>query len=176
MNDYLDFKIPATYPKPVTLRNLMTHTPGFEESFKNLILDTTHIEPLGPYLAAHLPSRVYPPGEVPAYSNYGAALAGYIVQRVSGEAFIDYIDAHIFKPLGMQHSTFVHPLPPDLTPLMSNGYITASEPPHPFEVIWDAPAGALSTTAADIARFMIVHAQNGQYKGAAILRALRPPS
>jgi CubicO group peptidase (beta-lactamase class C family) len=170
VNDYLDFRIPATYPKPVTLRNLMTHTPGFEESLKNLILDTNHIEPLGPYLAAHLPNRIYPPGEVPAYSNYGAALAGYIVQRVSGQPFADYIDAHIFKPLGMQHSTFVQPLPPNLKPLMSNGYITASEPPHAFEIIWDAPAGALSTTAADIARFMIAHLQNGQYNGATILR------
>jgi CubicO group peptidase (beta-lactamase class C family) len=170
VNDYLDFKIPATYPKPITLRNLMTHTPGFEESFKNLILDTTHIEPLGPYLAAHVPNRIYPPGPVPAYSNYGAALAGYIVQRVSGQPFADYIDAHIFKPLGMEHSTFVQPLPPNLKPLMSNGYLTASESPHPFEVIWDAPAGALSTTAADIARFMIAHLQNGQYNGATILR------
>jgi CubicO group peptidase (beta-lactamase class C family) len=170
VNDYLDFKIPPTYPKPITLRNLMTHTPGFEESFKNLILDTNHIEPLGPYLAAHLPNRIYPPGEVPAYSNYGAALAGYIVQRVSGEAFADYVDAHIFKPLGMEHSTFAQPLPANLKPLMSNGYVTASEPPHPFEVIWDAPAGALSTTAADTARFMIAHLQNGQYNGATILR------
>ncbi len=170
VNDYLDFKISATYPKPITLRNLMTHTPGFEESFKNLILDTNYVAPLGPYLAAHLPKRVYPPGEVPAYSNYGAALAGYIVQRVSGEPFADYVDAHIFKPLGMQHSTFVQPLPPNLKPLMSKGYLTASEPPHPFEVIWDVPAGALSTTAADIARFMIAHLQNGQYNGATILR------
>jgi CubicO group peptidase (beta-lactamase class C family) len=170
VNDYLDFRIPATYPKPVTLRNLMTHTPGFEESFKNLILDTNHIEPLGPYLAAHLPNRVYPPGPVPAYSNYGAALAGYIVQRVSGQPFPEYVDEHIFKPLGMQHSTFVQPLPAGLKPLMSDGYITASEPPHPFEVISEAPAGALSTTADDIARFMIAHLQNGQYNGATILR------
>ncbi len=170
VNNYLDFKIPATYPQPITLRNLMTHTPGFEESFKNLILDTKHIEPLGPYLAAHLPARIYPPGPVPAYSNYGAALAGYIVQRVSGEPFPEYIEAHIFKPLGMTHSTFVQPLPPDLKPLMSSGYITASDPPHAFEVISVAPAGALSTTADDISHFMIAHLENGQYDGATILR------
>ena len=170
VNDYLDFKIPATYAKPVTLRNLMTHTPGFEESFKNLILDTSRIEPLGPYLAAHVPARIFPPGTVPAYSNYGAALAGYIVQRVSGEPFAEYVESHIFKPLGMVHSTFVQPLPADLKPLMSSGYITASDPSHPFEVIWDAPAGALSTTADDISHFMIAHLQNGQYSGATILR------
>lgn len=170
VNDYLDFKIPATYPKPITLRNLMTHTPGFEESFKNLILNTNHIEPLGPYLGAHIPGRIFPPGTIPAYSNYGAALAGYIVQRVSGQPFPEYVDAHIFKPLGMTHSTFVQPLPANLKPLMSGGYITASDPPHPFEVIWDAPAGALSTTADDISHFMIAHLENGQYNGVAILR------
>ena len=170
VNEYLDFKIPETYPKPVTLRNLMTHTPGFEESFKNLILDTNHIEPLGPYLAAHVPARIFPPGTIPAYSNYGAALAGYIVQRVSGEPFTDYVQRHIFTPLGMVHSTFVQPLPADLKPLMSSGYTTASDPPHPFEVIWDAPAGALSTTADDISHFMIAHLENGQYNGATILR------
>jgi CubicO group peptidase (beta-lactamase class C family) len=170
VNDYLDFKIPATYAKPITLRNLMTHTPGFEESFKNLILDTDHIVPLGPYLAGHIPQRIFPPGPVPAYSNYGAALAGYIVQRVSGQPFPEYIEAHIFKPLGMARSTFVQPPPADLKPLMSDGYITASDPPHPFEVILDSPAGGLSTTAADISRFMIAHLQNGHYAGAVILR------
>ncbi|HEV2425819.1 MAG TPA: serine hydrolase domain-containing protein [Terriglobia bacterium] len=169
VNDYLDFRIPATYPKPITLRNLMTHTPGFEESFKNLILATNHIEPLGPYLAAHLPARIFAPGTIPAYSNYGAALAGYIVQRVSGQPFPEYVDEHIFKPLGMTHSTFVQPLPPNLKPLMSDGYVKASDPPHPFEVIWEAPAGALSTTAGDISHFMIAHLENGQYNGVAIL-------
>lgn len=170
VNDYLDFKVPATYSKPITLRNLMTHTPGFEESFKNLILDTNRIEPLGPYLAAHVPGRVYPPGTIPAYSNYGAALAGFIVQRVSGQPFPEYVDEHIFKPLGMTHSTFVQPLPATLKPLMSDGYITASDPPRPFEVIWDAPAGALSITADDISHFMIAHLENGRYNGVAILR------
>lgn len=170
VNDYLDFRIPATYPKPITLRNLMTHTPGFEESFKNLILDTNHIEPLGPYLASHVPGRIFPPGTIPAYSNYGAALAGYIVQRVSGQPFPEYVDEHIFKPLGMTHSTFVQPLPADLKPLMSSGYITASDPSRPFEVIWVSPAGALSTTADDISHFMIAHLENGQYNGSAILR------
>ena len=62
-NTYLDFKIPASYPEPVTLRNLMTHTPGFEETDKNLIQeDARHLEPLGHYLGAHVPRRIFPPG------------------------------------------------------------------------------------------------------------------
>jgi CubicO group peptidase (beta-lactamase class C family) len=171
VNTYLDFKIPATYPQPITLRNLMTHTPGFEESDKNLIQqDTRHLEPLGLYLGSHIPRRIFPPGRIPAYSNYGAALAGYIVERVAGQPFNQYVEEQIFKPLGMAHSSFAQPLPAALQPLMSSGYRMASQSAQPFEVIEDAPAGALSTSASDIAHFMIAHLQDGQFNGAAILR------
>jgi hypothetical protein len=117
-----------------------------------------------------MPDRIYPPGQVVAYSNYGASLAGYIVQRVSGEQYADYIANHILKPLGMTHSTFQQPLPASLVPFMSNGYIKASdEKPTPFESIETAPAGALSATGTDMAHFMIAHLNNGSYDGVSIL-------
>ena len=107
VNDYLDFHIPPAFGKPITLRNLMTHTPGFREATKDLIsTDSAHAIPLAAYVPSHLPARIYPPGTIPAYSNYGTALAGYIVQRVSGEPFAEYIAHHIFEPLGMAHSAF----------------------------------------------------------------------
>lgn len=88
VNEYIDFKIPATYPQPITVRNLMTHTPGLDEAVEDLIAtDQKSLTPLGDYLKSHLPAPIYPPGTIPAYSNYGATLAGYIVQRVSGEPF-----------------------------------------------------------------------------------------
>jgi hypothetical protein len=68
-----------------------------------------------------VPNRIYAPGTTPAYSNYGASLAGYIVQRVSGEPFDAYVQRHIFAPLGMQHATFTQPLPANLKPLMAEG-------------------------------------------------------
>src|SRR5262249_1443685 len=108
VNDYLDFQIPATFPKPITMRNLMTHTAGFEEHIKGLMVDDpARLLPLRTALIDSLPKRIYPPGEVSAYSNYGASLAGYIVQRVSGEKFEEYIAHHIFGPLHMEHSTFM---------------------------------------------------------------------
>ena len=65
VNDYLDFKIPATYPQPITLRNIMTHTPGFEEAIKDLfIADAKDLKPLGDYVKAALPERVFPPGTI----------------------------------------------------------------------------------------------------------------
>ena len=129
INRYLDFKIAPRDGKPVTLRNLMTHTPGFEETGKHLFVpDVADLPELGYALKRWVPERMHPSGEVPAYSNYGAALAGYIVQRVSGEPFSDYVERHIFKPLGMAHSTLVQPLPAAFEATMSKGYSRASEP------------------------------------------------
>lgn len=171
VNDYIDFKIPATYPQPITLRNIMTHTPGFEEAIKDLfVADANHLKPLGEYVKAALPERVFPPGTTPAYSNYATALAGYIVQRTSGEAYDDYVERHILQPLGMMHTTFRQPLPDALRPLMSNGYQVASKPAKPFEFVQAWPAGSSSVTAADIARFMIAHLQDGKYEDVRILQ------
>src|SRR3989475_228308 len=171
VNEYIDFKIPAAYGKPITLRNLMTHTPGFEETVQALFVnDAKDLTPLDTYLKEHLPARIFPAGTTPAYSNYGTGLAGYIVQRVSGQPYFDYIDEHILKPLGMNHSTFRQPLLDDLKPMMSNGYDVASQPPKSFEYVNIPPAGSSSVTAADMAHFMIAHLQDGTYEGAQILR------
>lgn len=171
VNDYLDFKIPDTYPQPITLRHLMTHTAGFEESDKDLIFtNPADNESLREYLATHIPRRIFVPGAVPAYSNYGASLAGYIVERVSGKPYAEYVDQFILKPLQMSHATFVQPLPDALKPLMSNGYDKGSDAPKDYELIPATPAGAMAVAADDISRFMIAHLQDGQYNGAQILK------
>jgi len=171
VNEYLDFKIPPTYPQPITLRNIMTHTPGFEETIQELfVANASQLKPLDAYLKEHMPARIFPPGTTPAYSNYATALAGYILQRVSGEPFDSYIEHHIFQPLQMSHSTTRQPLPDNLKPLMSNGYDVASEPAKPFEFVEAVPAGSSSVTGADMQHFMIAHLQNGQYEGTQILR------
>jgi CubicO group peptidase (beta-lactamase class C family) len=170
INEYLDFKIPEAFGKPITLRNLLTHTPGFEEQIKDLIYFNGSSPNLGDYLKTHIPARIYPPGTVPAYSNYGTALAGYIVERVSGEPFEQYVEKHIFRPLEMTNSSFAQPLPANLAPNMSKGYKLASAKPMEFEIIGPFPAGSLSTTAEDIAKFMLAHLQKGQYGSSQILR------
>src|ERR1700694_3853624 len=171
VNTYLDFKIPAAWPQPITLRNILTHTTGFEESVKELFVpEGSKPIPLKEYLPNHIPERIFPPGATPAYSNYAATLAGYIVERVSGRPFNDYVAENIFKPLGMPHSTFAQPLPPELKPLMSNGYTVGSGSSKPFEVLVPAPAGSLAATAADLSRFMIAHLQNGKFEDISILR------
>jgi len=171
VNVYLDFKIPEAFGKPITLRNLMTHSPGFEEHIKNLMAnDPALLHPLDKSLKDWVPERVYPPGELPAYSNYGAALAGYIVQRVSGEPFEQYVERHLFQPLAMTHSTFAQPLPKMLAKDMAKGYISASGEPQPFELISMRPAGSLSASADDLAHFMIAHLNDGAYGPTRILK------
>jgi CubicO group peptidase (beta-lactamase class C family) len=171
VNQYLDFKIPAREGKPVTMRNLMQHTAGFEEQAKGVITENPKAPGFEALLKAWVPERVFAPGTTPAYSNYGASLAGYIVQRLSGESFDSYIDKHIFEPLEMTHSTFRQPLPPELAPLMSKGYRTASGEPGDFEIVGPAPAGALSSPGEEMAHFMIAHLQGGEYHGKRILSA-----
>ena len=171
VNQYLDFKIPAREGKPITMRNLMQHTAGFEEQAKGIITENPKAPGFEALLKAWVPERVFAPGTTPAYSNYGAALAGYIVQRLSGESFDSYIDKHIFEPLEMTHSTFRQPLPPELAPLMSKGYRTASGEPGAFEIVGPAPAGSLSSPGEEMAHFMIAHLQGGEYHGKRILSA-----
>ncbi len=173
VNDYLDFQIPHTYGRPVTLRNLMTHSAGFEEVVKGLEVEkVADLTPLGTYLRHNVPRQIHAPGAVPAYSNYGADLAGYIVERVSGRPFESYIEDYIFHPLGMKTATFRQPTPDRLQPLMSQGYKVASQPAEPFELLTPepAPSGSLALAATDIAPFIVAHLQDGQYQGVQILR------
>ena len=172
INEYLDFQIPPFDGKPVTLRNVMTHTSGLEEQVKGLMgTEDEPVEPIGKHLSHWIPDRIYAPGTTPAYSNYATAMAGYIVERVSGQSFDDYLDQHLFAPLGMQHASFRQPLPDHLEPLMSKGYALASQPAKPFEIVGGlAPAGSLSASGADMGRFMIAHLQNGAFGDGRILQ------
>jgi CubicO group peptidase (beta-lactamase class C family) len=172
INRYLDFKVPAYDGKPLTMRQLMTHSPGFSDQAKGLIItDPKRLEPLGAVLKSAVPARIFPPGQIPAYSNYGASLAGYIVERVSGEPFDQYVARHIFAPLGMAHSTFTQPLPAPFKPDMAEGYRVASAPAGKFEIVQLAPAGSLSASGGDMARFMIAQLNDGEYQGQRILEA-----
>src|SRR5690606_16059614 len=171
INQYLDFEIPARDGEPVTMRQVMTHTAGFEEALRGLIFsDESGLVPLGETLKHWIPQRIHPAGTTPAYSNYATALAGYIVERVSGEPFDDYVERHIFQPLGMRHASFRQPLPEALAAKMSKGYRSLSDgEAKPYEFITLAPAGSLAGTGADMARFMVAHLQKGEYEGARIL-------
>jgi len=168
INIYIkDFKIPDTYPKPVTMTHLLTHTSGLEDFISEMgARRAEDLVPLAEFLARKMPARVLPPGKFTSYSNYGTALAGYIIEKISEMPFEDYIEENIFEILDMQQSTFRQPLPSHLAGDMSAGYTYEKGiyKPHGFEYINGlAPAGSMSATATDMAKFMIAHLQNGKY-------------
>lgn len=161
VNTYLDFKIPPFDGKPITLRDIMTHTPGFEESVRYLLTsDSDALLPLDEYAKRALPERVFAAGTTPAYSNYATALAGYIVERVSQTPYDTYIEKHIFDPLGMKFATSRQPLPGSLAPYMSDGYRGWGEGAQKFEIVQPAPAGSFAVSGADMGKFMIAHLEN----------------
>jgi CubicO group peptidase (beta-lactamase class C family) len=171
VNRYLDFRIEPKGGRAITLNDLMRHRGGFEEGLKDLMAtDPAKWKDTERYLKENLRPQLFVADQAPAYSNYGTALAGYIVQRVSGQPYDVYIEQHILAPLRMEHTTFRQPLPPAFAPLMSKGYAQSDMPPVPFELVGTPPAGAASTTGADMANFMIAHLQDGRFGDTQILR------
>lgn len=169
---YLDFAIPRVSAKPVTLGHIMTHTAGFAESLDGLLVKTPcEVLPLSTLVKRTLPPLVRAPGVAPSYSNHAIALEGYIIERASGERFADYIDRHVLRPLGMRQSSAREPLPPALAAQVSHGHLYEAGRlvPQRFELTNMAPAGSISATATDMARFMIANLQLGTIDGVQIL-------
>ena len=162
LNRYIDFKIPPRNGKYLTLRQVMTHTTGLEETARDLITYGVRSPDIGKVLKDYVPPYVYDPGSTQGYSNYATALAGYIVERVSGTSFDNYVETHIFKPLAMSDSSFRQPLPGALAGQMSQGYEKIGDGGKGFEIVSMAPAGSLSASGADMGRFMLAYLQQGE--------------
>lgn len=180
VNTYLDnFTIPDTFDEPITLRALISHRAGFEDSaFGHLFVqDARKVRPLDEYLANFMPERVSPPGITSTYTNYGIALAGYIVEVVSGQEFASYVEQHVFERLNMDHSTMREPLGADhpdaisaeLEPLLVTGYAKGPDgkpAAQPFDFVGQVgPAGSISSTAKDMANYMIARLDDDRYEG-----------
>lgn len=172
VNEYIDFDIPTfSGSTSITLRHLLTHTPGFEDYSNEIFtLEEENLLPLHEYVRELLPERIFPAGEVLAYSNYGTTLAGYIVEQVSGMPYSKYVEENIFTKLDMYHSTFEQPLP---KPLLENSvtpyrFIDGKFAEAAFEFLPE-PAGAMSSTASDMGRFMKAYLQNGHFGDEKIL-------
>jgi len=174
VNTYMkDVQIPATYPQPITLKNILTHTPGFEDHVIGLFAHKAEeVRPLAEVLNSQMPKRVRPPGEIASYSNHGTAIAGYIVACVSGMPWEDYIEQRIFKPLEMDHALDRQPAEDKLPADLSKGYKwkNGHYVEQGFEYCPAAPAGCISLSAADAAKFMIAHLNDGKRGTNSILK------
>lgn len=163
---------------PLTMTHLMTHTPGFEDTYVgHFYADSPTTDyPRTFYLNRYQPTRVRPPGEIISYSNYGVALAGKVLEDISGKAFADYMDQHVLHPIGMTRSSFRDGprLDRALARARATAYQWSGGRYQPFEHHFlhrgKYPAGALSTTAVDMARYMRAHLNGGAVGGTSLLR------
>jgi CubicO group peptidase (beta-lactamase class C family) len=173
INEYLDFEVPATYPEPITVADLMTHTGGFQEDVRNLFThDPQRMVSLADWVRDNYPGRVRPAGTFSSYSNYGVALLGRIVELVSGLEWDDYLESRILEPLEMVRTTGRQPLPDHLAPQMSGGFVPANGgfTAQEFEITVGAdPAGSMTSTATDMAKFMLAILGEGQFGDTRIL-------
>lgn len=180
VNKYLKrFKLKESFPEPVTLANLLTHTGGFVDTDSGV--DSMFARggykgvTLGDNLARHMPPRAKAAGAF-RYSNYGASLAGHLIEEVSGEPFEKYMERHILQPLGMRRSTFLLPyqLPANVSADVAVGYRYADGSYQRMSAeegdFWTAPAANLLTTGTDISRFMIAHLNNGRLGNTRLLK------
>jgi CubicO group peptidase (beta-lactamase class C family) len=173
VNTYLkQFQVPDTFPAPITMAHLMTHSAGFEDKVLDLGRRSAEdLLPLGTYLADHLPRRVRPAGAYSSYSNHSTALAAHIVEEISGKTWSDYIENNILQPLGMHHTVARHPIPEDLADSASQRFERKAGKwkTQDFLYWFIYPAGMMSTTGSDMARFMRAHLNGGQLDGVSVL-------
>ncbi len=174
VNKYLKSAfIPETFPAPITMEHLMTHTAGFEDRVIGLFSETADgLRPIAQLMQEQMPKRVFPPGEVAAYSNYGTTLAALVVEKVSGIPYERYLSENILKPLGMKHASLAQPLPANLAGDMSRGYQwTAGQLKYKsFEYVPWGPCGGMSVSGTDMGRFMTAHLHDGAMGDSRILR------
>lgn len=184
VNEYLPFRVrhPDHPEARITARMLLTHRSGlawplgheYPEFYK--IYPGDSAPPLGSWLRGTLipgGSRYdlriwknWTPGERQEYSNTGAALLGYVIERASRIEYADYCRGNIFEPLGMTNTSFrmqnfdaaklAQPYDEDLTPLGHYGV--------PFY-----PSTTLRTSVPEFARFLIAIMNGGQFRGTRIL-------
>lgn len=173
INTYLkDFKIPDQYDQPITLRDIMTHTAGFEDHLLNLFAhDSSAMAPLGKILARQLPARVRPPYIHASYSNHATGIAAYLVELASGMSFEEYAKKNIFIPLNMQFTTLSQPLPALLRKDISSGYQFKDNrfEKKEFEFVPLYPVGAVSASAMDMTHLIMAYLQHGRYQSVQLL-------
>jgi CubicO group peptidase (beta-lactamase class C family) len=160
VNKHLDFVIP-TWPgsRAITVRDLARHESGFEERWlaTGSAGDKPDPRPWPQILAGTFPKLIAPPGEYASYSNYGAALLAYVIQRAAKWPYAEFLDQEVLGPLGMRNTSMLDPLPSELAARqlagweVSNGI--AKAPKRTFNTR-SAPAGRMHATLPDMVRYM----------------------
>lgn len=177
INTYLKtVKVPDTFADPVTLRHILTHMGGFKDTSSYLHRDSDEGTAMSPQDMQRMLGRARAPGQLRAYDNTAFGLLGVLIADVTGKTYRDVVRERIFIPLGMENS--VIGLPKAWQSRASQGHGISLTDPHDRPVVKQAhlarlveAAGAGSSTAADMAKFMKALMNDGVYEGGRLLRA-----
>jgi len=169
VNAYFErFHLERNFSAPVTVANLLTHTSGIDDSFILGSVDRpADLVPLAEFFSKNIPRRARRPGEQIVYSNWGMALAGCLVETASGVSFYDYVEQNVFQPLGMMHSSFRRPFPPNLASFVATAGLGGQPPDKTAIQLY--PAESLVSTVTDMGHFIIAHLNGGRFDGRRIL-------
>ncbi|WP_165875937.1 serine hydrolase domain-containing protein [Hazenella coriacea] len=158
VNKYLkNVQLKGKGDQPITIHHLLTHTVGYDESFKNMGGTPMSLEK---YISIATPAQVRNPGTEAVYSNYSYAVLGKVVEDVSGQTYEQYIQSHIFDPLEMKGASFGRDSRLSKS-YLSNGSQIVSTPYMPIN---GKPAGDIHATAPDLAKYMMAQLQSGKFK------------
>jgi CubicO group peptidase (beta-lactamase class C family) len=177
INDYLDqFSIREAFGEPVTMRQVMHHRAGFEDTLRLFAVADDEPRPLAELLAEHQPDRVFPPGKRTSYSNWASALAAQVVENVTGIPYGEFLQAELLDPLAMRDTDWLAPgaMSTGQRERLATGY-------RPRQGALDLqgfmqigpywPAGGMASTATDMARWMRFHLNGGELDGVRLMRA-----
>jgi len=175
VNQYLnEVDIKKAFGEPVTLRHLMSHRAGFEDSMRLFSVADDDPRTLSELLNEHQPKRIYTPGKRTSYSNWGSALAAQIVEDVSGTPFKMFLQERILDPLDLNHTILDLPdeMPSHIRENLADGYKSDRgtlnhQGAMQIGAYW--PAGGTSATAYDMARWMKFHLNSGELDGVRLL-------
>jgi CubicO group peptidase (beta-lactamase class C family) len=175
-----EFSVKTRFPDspPITVRSLLTHHSGLpSDHLKEMI--SRNPMPLPEMLKELSEAWVAsPPNFIFSYSNVAIQLLGYLVERTSGKDFATYMNESVFRPMGMNHTSFV--VEPAMRPHLSKGYKGGRESEeillHPIP----SPDGPIFTSVVDLSRFIqmiFVRGKAGQkqiLKSETVSETLRP--
>jgi CubicO group peptidase (beta-lactamase class C family) len=156
--------------RPVTFRHLLTHTSGMPVDFGgHPVWGPSSPLPLAVYLADSL-RVIGPPLDSVRYSNMAYSLVGYLVETISGMPFREYMQKHVFDPLGMR-STAVEPTP-SMDERLATPYALDDQGRHVPAVrlkanVW--PAGLVYGTVLDQANWLIANLNGGVFRGERVI-------
>jgi len=163
------FENPWEATDPVRVVDLLEHTTGWDDMHLREYAKDDPTLPLRDALDFDHHSRIsrWRPGTRMAYCNSGPAVAAYIVEKITGEKFEDYVSRNFFDPIGMKTATYFKPT----SGMLTNLYHDDGKTTYPYWNVEYRPAGSINASAKDMAAYVQFYLNRGTMNGVEVIPA-----